>query len=871
MIGEILGNRYKILRDLGSGGMAWVYLAEDSLEGGTVAVKVLYPQFSLDMAYLQRFVREAKVASGLTSPHIVKVLDYGATRDVHYLVMEHIDGQDLKDILAARTCLPWQEALPIARQVGLALDHAFQFGIVHRDIKPQNLMIAEGGIVKVLDFGIARALTMPSLTLTGFVGSPYYISPEQAKGEQVDIRSDIYSLGVVLFEMLTGKAPFDADNPWAIISQHIEDEPPPLSGCDAEIPPEVVRIVLTALAKPREARFQTPPQMIDAIDAVLVGEQLSPGTETDQDAPSDLDKGIGETYQRGIEAAQNEQWVQARNLFSYALGLAPDFRDAKEQLARTETKIKLQELYASASDAVENKHWEEAASILKEILSADANYKDASDILSQINTSLSALSTEQGEQVQPAEEQQPLDTSQPVAQEAELETKTEATTGAETEAIVSESEPQTVVQRASSSRRWLLGVLIAVLICSALLVGGMELVDRQREQSVRTRYDRAIALHEKGDWEEAIKEFDRVLAMAPDYEDAASKREEATKSRELERLYSEGRSLYEEGNLAEAIPFLSQLRSQNLTFEQSSVDSMLCNAYYEQAVNLSQKVDRKSLQSAIALLDEALEICAADTEILSEKKTLDDYLQVVIDLGDEKWDQVFAELSTLEQIDPDTADPRISQVLYQVYSNFGKKREEEDNPSAALLHYRKALSIPNVDHSQAEQKVSELEERIAALAPTPIPTSKPTETPVPQPKPTATPTPTAQGTPVLEETAVVRYYSAPKLIAPPDGTIFTSGEFGKLTLEWEGPEELAEDEYYDVTVLHFFNEEEIYWGTNTQETQLELSPTIGYSRADKDIFHWFVTIRRAESIDEEGKPDGPPISLRSDAWTFIWR
>ncbi len=161
MIGEILGNRYKILRDLGSGGMAWVYLAEDTTTTDWVAVKVLYPQFSLDMAYLQRFVREAKVASALTSPHIVKVLDYGATRDIHYLVMEYIVGQNLRDLLNERYRLPWREALTIARQVALALDHAFQFGIVHRDIKPQNLMVDSAGTVKVLDFGIARALTMP--------------------------------------------------------------------------------------------------------------------------------------------------------------------------------------------------------------------------------------------------------------------------------------------------------------------------------------------------------------------------------------------------------------------------------------------------------------------------------------------------------------------------------------------------------------------------------------------------------------------------------------------------------------------------------------------------------------------------------------
>ncbi len=271
----------------------------------------------------------------------------------------------------------------------------------------------------------------------------------------------------------------------------------------------------------------------------------------------------------------------------------------------------------------------------------------------------------------------------------------------------------------------------------------------------------------------------------------------------------------------------------------------------------------KNLQGAIALLDQALEICPANTEILAEKKLMDDYLQVAIDLRDGQWNQVLEELTAIEPAEEGTHDARLDQLFYLVYYDFGKKREAEGNTSAALLHYKKALAVPGIDHGELAAKVAELEREVTARRRRHTCPQKRRERLKQRLPQRHTPTPAAQETSGESQTTVVRYYSAPKLIGPPDGTVFTSGEYERIILEWEGPGELAKDEYYDVTVLHFFDEQEIYWGTNTQETQLQLSPTIGYGRADQDIFHWFVTIRRAESIDAEGKPDGPPISLRT--------
>ncbi len=275
MVGRLLGNRYKIIRELGSGGMARVYLAKDNKKLSLVAVKILYPQLCENFTYIQRFNREAKMAMGLSSPYIVGVLDYGADKDDHYLVMEYVEGKTLAELMREEGPLPWGRALAIAYEAAQALREAHRHRIIHRDIKPANMMITPQGTARVLDFGIARASDLPALTQSGFVGSPYYISPEQAMGEKVDIRSDIYSLGVVLYEMLSNRLPFDAETPWPVIEQHISAKPPALGAICPDLPQEVELLVDRMLAKDPEERFQTPAELMHAIEVILPDVVLS--------------------------------------------------------------------------------------------------------------------------------------------------------------------------------------------------------------------------------------------------------------------------------------------------------------------------------------------------------------------------------------------------------------------------------------------------------------------------------------------------------------------------------------------------------------------------------------------------------------------
>jgi len=374
--------------------MAWVYLAEDLIDKVQVAVKVLYPHYCQDMAYVQRFTREAKLATQISSEYIVRILNYGADRDVHYLVMEVIQGRDLAAVLDERNKLPWQEALEIAAQVTLALEAANVQGIVHRDIKPQNIMLMPDGRVKVLDFGIARARALPSLTQSGFVGSPYYISPEQAMGEVVDIRSDIYSLGVALYEMLSGKMPFEAASPWSIISQHIANEPPKLNPDEIGVPPFVESLLDKMLAKDPADRYQTPGELLAAIESTLRGQVgdrpiQAPAPPEEKQGLSQAHKLLlGSLYQRAIEAEQAGEWSRAVNLFNRVLKVDPHYEDTSNRLAHCGLQARLSALYAAAQAAIEQERWQEAIDELGEIVTVEPNYQDAANLLTQAGITL---------------------------------------------------------------------------------------------------------------------------------------------------------------------------------------------------------------------------------------------------------------------------------------------------------------------------------------------------------------------------------------------------------------------------------------------------------------------------------------------------
>lgn len=263
---RILNNRYELLAKVGDGGMAVVYKARDIMLNRTVAVKILRESYATDPAFLARFNREAQAAANLNHPNIVNVFDTGQDGDIHYIVMEYIEGSNLKELIVKQAPLPASQAIEIAAQICDAINYAHTKGLIHRDIKPQNILLTNDGTVKVTDFGIAKGYGDQNLTQTGItLGTVHYFSPEQAKGLQVSPQSDIYSIGVVLYEMMTGRIPFESDNPVALAVKHIEELPPPPRRYNPSIPTTLEGIILKALNKDPKDRYPNAASMAKAL------------------------------------------------------------------------------------------------------------------------------------------------------------------------------------------------------------------------------------------------------------------------------------------------------------------------------------------------------------------------------------------------------------------------------------------------------------------------------------------------------------------------------------------------------------------------------------------------------------------------------
>ena len=273
-IGRLLDGRYEILEEIGRGGMAVVYRARCHRLNRYVAVKILKEELSRDEDFRRRFYAESQAVAMLSHPNIVAVYDVNHSNDIDYIVMELIDGLTLKQYMQQRGALSWREALHFATQIAKALEHAHSRGIIHRDIKPHNIMILKDGSVKVADFGIARLNSSQNTLTREALGSVHYISPEQAKGAQVDARSDLYSLGVVMYEMLTGKPPYDGESPVAIAIQHINATPVPPRQLNPSIPLGLQQITLHAMCSDLSARYASATAMIEDLEALRKNPQV---------------------------------------------------------------------------------------------------------------------------------------------------------------------------------------------------------------------------------------------------------------------------------------------------------------------------------------------------------------------------------------------------------------------------------------------------------------------------------------------------------------------------------------------------------------------------------------------------------------------
>ncbi|HEY5694896.1 MAG TPA: Stk1 family PASTA domain-containing Ser/Thr kinase, partial [Gaiellaceae bacterium] len=269
-----------------AGGMADVYLAEDQELGRRVAIKILNGRHANDDQFIERFRREAKNAAALNHPNIVSIYDRGEAEDTYYIAMEFLDGRTLKELVVSRGAAPINVAIEYARQILSALRFAHRHGIVHRDIKPHNVLVDAEGRVKVTDFGIARAGTSQMTETGSIVGTAQYLSPEQARGGEVDPRSDLYSLGVVLYELLTGKTPFDGETPVEIAMKHLSNAPKPPSKLRPDVTPELDKVVLRALAKNPDDRYQSADEMEADLERVARGAPVSAATAATQVLPA---------------------------------------------------------------------------------------------------------------------------------------------------------------------------------------------------------------------------------------------------------------------------------------------------------------------------------------------------------------------------------------------------------------------------------------------------------------------------------------------------------------------------------------------------------------------------------------------------------
>jgi eukaryotic-like serine/threonine-protein kinase len=276
--GEVISGRYELLELIGKGGMSSVYKAHDRLLDRQIAVKVLHPHFTEDEEYVERFRREARSVAQLSHPNIVTVIDRGEDGGRQFIVFEYVEGENLKQLLDRTGPMPVRDALLLALQMARALSFAHGRGLIHRDVKPQNVLLNADGQAKMTDFGIARSIDVQGVTITGTVlGTSEYIAPEQARGEKVDAQTDVYSLGVVLYELLVGGVPYQGETFVTVALKHVNEPVPPVLERRPELPPRVALAVERAMAKSPDERFPSMQELVDELEACLA--ELDPSAE----------------------------------------------------------------------------------------------------------------------------------------------------------------------------------------------------------------------------------------------------------------------------------------------------------------------------------------------------------------------------------------------------------------------------------------------------------------------------------------------------------------------------------------------------------------------------------------------------------------
>lgn len=877
MINSILSNRYRILREIGAGGMAKVYLAEDINEARLVAVKVLYAHFGEDVSYLQRFKREAKLAGFLDNPHIVKVIDYGSSRDIHYLIMEYVEGQDLREALIQRGPFLWPEALRIIDQICQALENANEYNIVHRDIKPQNVMITKDNVIKVLDFGIARARMLPSLTQSGFVGSPYYISPEQAMGEDVDIRSDLYSTGIVLYELLSGHVPFDSKSPWSIISKHIVSELPEFKVEDNDLPPAVQVFIKKLVAKRPEDRLQTPTEVRKAIAALLAGQDMPAASPVQvspvETLPTDRAKDLFKQADRAIAA---EDWQKAIGLLTRLLKSDPQHAEANRKLEYAGLQARLAALYKAATKAIEDKQRQEAIDELTEILKIEPDYKDCHTLLEQAQALPAHVSgaTEDLAELYEAANAAFEAGDYKIAEEKFGQIKKNTPAYRQADALWAESKRRSaraggfnrLSEQISAARLksslpvgWPIGAaLVIIAIVVAVLVVSRRPPEPPSPADASALWQQAQTAVAQNNTAEAMLLLEQVLSLNPDHPEALALKEQLAQQTAQTGQLAQAVSAIADKDWTRAAEILESLRGDP-TFQPDTVNALLCDAYLARGKERLNKVinpkDQATVQAALADFQAGPATCRDNPDVNTQ---IDFARQYILALKpDQSAAEIIKILQPVVKAEPNYAGGQASVNLYNAYLQRGTERQAKGQTEQALEDFNLALSLNVEDLSEAQSRQAQL---LQNLTTTGTPTAVVTTT---QEASVETPSATEDATPVELK------YSTPRLLSPEPFANF-SGQYTEVILTWEGVGALDDNEFYDVTVRYFVGEEPRYAGSGLiKETSWRVPVEAGYGIAGKDQFDWWVTVRLGGTASN-GRPD-IALSPSSEERSFFWK
>ncbi|HEM61610.1 MAG TPA: serine/threonine-protein kinase, partial [Chloroflexi bacterium] len=492
--------KYSIMEEIGRGGMAVVYKAVHPQLGRFVAIKVLPSQFTFDEQFVGRFHQEATAAAKLRHPNIVIIYDVEEEDDTHYIVMEYLAGRPLSQLIKDREGFPLRRVLNITRQLGDALDYAHGQGFVHRDIKPSNIIIGPQDHATLTDFGIVKAADGTSLTTAGApVGTPEYMSPEQCEGHEVDSRSDIYSLGIVLYEMLTGRVPFRVDTPLVAMYHQVNKAPLPPRQINAELSQGVEQVVLKALAKKPEERYAAAGELAQALERSV----------SEAEEASEIQRRLESLYEEGTESLRAENWGEAIDRFEQVLALDPGHRDTGEKLREARRGERLARMYADAQELMEGREWGKAAEVLEALLDEAPRYRDAQQLVEIARTVLAA----RREPEAPA-----------VAVPKELAQQQEA---AELSARGADFVERGDWQGAIEAFQSLLGLQpenekVAGLLAQAQREAEKEKADRAQVQQLERLYEQAEEWMSQERWLDAVECLHEIISLEPNYREAAS-------------------------------------------------------------------------------------------------------------------------------------------------------------------------------------------------------------------------------------------------------------------------------------------------------------------------------------------------------------